>query len=68
MATARYEYSYTDNTDPANPVPMMFGLHGVGDDVAKAIRAALRKTATVSNVSVDRITEDRQAVTGPDPA
>ena len=64
---AYFEYHYTDNGDPQNPVPMAFGLHGVSDDVAKAVRAALRKTASVSDVTVDRITETREAVTGPDP-
>lgn len=59
----RYEFAYTDN----NGQVMMFGLHGVSEDVAKAVRAALRKTTTISNVSVERITESRQAVTGPDP-
>lgn len=63
----RYEYRYTDITVPSSPVPMAFGLHGVSDDVAKAIRGALRKTATVTDVVVERITEDRQPVTGPDP-
>lgn len=63
----RYEYHYSDITDPLNPVPMAFGLHGVSDDVAKAVRAALRKTATVTDVNVERITETRELVTGPDP-
>lgn len=64
----RYEFSYTDNSDPANPVQMMFGLHGVSDDVAKGVRFGLRKVPTITNVVAERITEDRQPVTGDPPA
>jgi hypothetical protein len=60
---ARFEYGYTDITDPANPIPMLFGLNGVSDDVAKAVRTALTKVTTITNVTAEKITENRANVT-----
>ena len=62
-----YEFSFTDNTDPANPVSNRFGVYGVSQDTAKGIRFGLRKVPTLSNVVALQILEDRTNVPAGDP-
>jgi hypothetical protein len=60
---ARFEFGYTDITDPENQVRMLFGLNGVSNDVAKAIRTALTRVNTITDVTAERITENRTDMT-----
>ena len=62
MAVNGYSYSFKDTGNPA-----MFVLGGISEDVAKAIRAGLRKSPAVTDLVVERISESREEVTGPDP-
>ena len=68
MAVTGYEFSFTDNTDPANPVPNRFGVYGISQDTAKGIRFGLRKVPTLSNVTALQITETRDPVAAGDPS
>jgi hypothetical protein len=74
--TRRYEFGYTTPTQVADPdtgnpvtaqVPTTFALSGVSEDVAKGIRFGLRKVPTITNVTVERVMETKEGVTG-DPA
>jgi hypothetical protein len=74
MATTRFEFSYDTPTQgvdgQGNPVtiavPTTFALGGVSDDVAKGIRAGLRKVTSITNVVVERVSETKESM-APDP-
>lgn len=70
--TGRYEFSYTTPTpgtdDDGNPitlqVPTTFSLGGISDDVAKGILFGLRKVPSITNVTGERVMENKENVTG----
>jgi hypothetical protein len=47
----------------ATLTPTTLAIGGVSEDVARGIRAGLRKVASITNVSVARVMEDRENVT-----
>ena len=68
----RYEFGYTTPTpgtdDSGNPVtvqvPTVFAPGGISDDVAKRIRFGLRKVPSITNVTAERVMENKENVTG----
>lgn len=69
--TGSYEFRYTTPTpgvdDEGNPVPLQvpttFVLGSISEDVARGIRFGLKRVASITNVVVARVMEDREAVT-----
>lgn len=69
--TGNYEFSYTTptpGTDPTtgNPitvqVPTVFTLGGISEDVARGIRAGLRRVTSITNVVAGRVMQDREII------
>ena len=65
MAVTGYAFSFIDT---ATGIPTQFVLGGISSDVAKGIRFGLKKVPTITNVSVEQITETRDALPAGDPA
>ena len=65
MAVNGYSFNYTDT---ATGIPTQFVLGGISEDVAKGIRFGLKKVPSISNVTVDRITETRDNLPAGDPS
>lgn len=74
-----YEFSYTTTatgratqfTIPDATDPGVYDYSAIDEDVARAIRAALRRVTTIENVSVTRVADERvtsRDAVSPDPA
>ena len=59
-----YTYSFTDPTMG----PSQFQVGGITEDVAKGIRFGLKKVPGITNVSVERSVESKEALAAGDPA
>jgi hypothetical protein len=65
MPVTGYQFGYTTTADS---LPTGFAIGGITEDVARGIRAGLRKVTTITDITVQRITETRDDVAGADPA
>lgn len=59
-----FEFQFTDENNAVN----RFGVYGIAEDVAKGIRAGLRKVNIITNVAATKVVTSRELVTPGDPA
>jgi hypothetical protein len=64
MAQQNYSHEFSYTTDG---VPTTFRLGGIADDVAKGIRAGLRKVPTITDVTARKVSEQAVDLGGTDP-